>query len=329
MPPTDFVGSNSWTLDTSTDGSRLVFAAYHDPKEAGEGEGLFAVNMDGSGLRELVGRVSYILNAALSGDGRTVAYSASDLAAGTQEVGVLPFDGGTPSVLVDGTQRLPMAAGWVPGSDDRMQLSLDGSALLLGSSGVMADTASGDLRALGVTVPGIVSPAPLVGNGLSRATMDASAHRILYLAPDPAGVLQLARLDLDRTRAEEALALTDAAVTPTTIQNQEGSVATVRARVDATDALVGLGAAVLLDGLPDNDTPAVALLDDGSHGDGAAEDGLFANDGLSTSCCAVAGPRVVRVQAEAVGDDGRRVATAVDLPGFTVEIPGPTATPEG
>ncbi len=96
LPPTDFFGSNSATIDASTDGSHVIFGAFHDPKDAGLGQGLFGVNLDGSGLSELIGRVAFVISAGISPDGETVGYSTIDVTTNVQEAGVLPFAGGTP-----------------------------------------------------------------------------------------------------------------------------------------------------------------------------------------------------------------------------------------
>lgn len=334
LPPSDFFSSNGWTLDASTDGARLIFGAFHDPKEAGEGNGLFAVDLDSSGLRELVGRVSYVLNGALSGDGSTVAYSVLDYISGTQEVGVLPFGGGARQKLLEGNWRLPLAlpvaTGGIPGSDDRLQLSADGRLALLGSSGVLADTRTGALRALGVAGPTLdLGAAPLVDNGLFRATMDATADRVLYLSGDAKGVRQLATVALDPADPGAAPRLTEAGIDPPTVQEKGGSTASVRVRVAATGTLVGVGATTLRDGLADPNIGVVRLTDDGGHGDAVAGDGVFTNNGVGTDCCAAVGPRVVRVMAQGQGADGRRHATAVDLGAFAVVGAAPTATPGG
>lgn len=325
LPPTDFVGSGEATLDASTDGSRLVFATYHDPKDAGAGQGLFAVNLDGSGLHELVGRVPFVVTAALSGDGTTVAYSAI-VGNDDEQVGALAFAGGAPRILLDRRQDLPVANGGLPASDDRLQLSTDGRLALLGSSGVLADTRTGELLALGVAGPTLAAGmAPLVGNGLYRATMDAGANHFLYLTADAKGILQLARLDRDPTDLESAPRLDEATVEPVSVRDQGGSAATVRVRVEAAGTLVGVGATVLRNGLADPHVAIVNLFDDGSHGDAAASDRVFTNSEVRTDCCAALGPRIVRVLAQTQGVDGKRHATAVDVGPFAVVGAAPTA----
>ena len=86
----------------------MIFGAFHDPKDAGLGQGLFGVNLDGSGLSELIGRVAFVISAGISPDGETVAYSSVDVTTDLQEAGVLPFAGGTPQKLADGKAALPV-----------------------------------------------------------------------------------------------------------------------------------------------------------------------------------------------------------------------------
>jgi hypothetical protein len=327
LPPTDFFGSNSRSIDASTDGSHIVFGDYNDPKEGGVGNSLFGVNLDGSGLRNELGRVAFLLNGAISGDGSTVAYSFVD-ADNVQQVGVAPFAGGSPRKLIDSTANLPVANGGIPGGGDRMQLSEDGKLALLGSSGVLADTRTGALLALGVPAPTLANGAvPLVGNGLYQATMDSHADRFLYIAGDAAGIRQLAILDRDPADAGPSPRLSQATLDPATIQDQGNSAATVTVKVEHTGTLVGVGARVLYDGLNDPNAGDYLLWDNGSNGDAAAGDGVYTNNGVRTNCCAVVGPRAVRIYAQVQGSDGKRHATAIDVGPFAVVASPPTATP--
>ena len=49
------------------------------------------------------------IQVSISGDGSTVAYCGADLTGDVQEVGIVPFTGGSLHKLFDTTQRLPMA----------------------------------------------------------------------------------------------------------------------------------------------------------------------------------------------------------------------------
>lgn len=282
LAPTVLFGSNGRVLDLSADGSRLVFGAYHDPQGAGDGQGLFAVNLDGSGLRELVGRVSYVNDAAISADGAMVAYGVVD-AAGTQEAGVIGFDGGGRRPLTSSAVDHPLTGRNVAGSDERLGLSGDGHWLLLGNTGLLYRTDGGEVVQLGAR-GGCCSgdAAPLVYDGLYRATMDRTARRFLYLAADRVGVLQLARLGLDPPDPGAAPRVTDVAIVPPVVRQHGASSATLTARVTHAPVGAAVRSVVLLApglhgaaGEPEVRDPHVAtppLVDDGSHGDAVAGD---------------------------------------------------------
>lgn len=324
LPPSDFFGQG--VLDLSSDGQQIVFATYHDGQSGGVGQGLFAVGLDGSGLRELVGRVGFVSQAAISGDGATVAYTIVD-ESNVVQVGVMPVAGSSPRVLVKDADNLNAPGGAIPGSGDRMRLSQDGGVLLLGSSGVIADTATGDLLSLGIITPSFPSgTAQLVGSGLFRATMDGTASRFLFLTDATVGT-QLAVLDIDPADPGDAPNLGEPVIDPAVVQVDGGSYATVQVAVATADPPTMVAAFVLDNGLIDGNLGVYGLADDGSHGDASAGDGVFTHDGVGANCCAQNGPRTVRVFAQAQGANGRRVATAVDFGPFAVTGADPTPTP--
>jgi hypothetical protein len=200
-----------------------------------------------------------------------------------------------------------------------MQLSTDGGLALLGSSGVLADTETGDLLALGVRAPTLIpGAAPLITDGLPVATMDEAGSRFLYANTDATGIWQLAIVDLDPDDLGMAPQLSDAGIDPDSVEVERGSTATVEVQVTASSPVLGAGAMVMLNGLADPNVGLFQLLDDGAHGDGTMEDGVFANDAVAADCCAPVGPRSVRVSAETEGPDGMRHATAIDFEPFAV-----------
>jgi hypothetical protein len=320
-------------VDIATNGGQITFGTLIAPAAGGEGQGLFAVNGDGSGLHQLLGRVSFVTAAALSGDGRQVAYVTLAGGSGLQEAGVLGIDGSGQHPLTDSTTSHPGTGANLP-SGERIQLSQDGSRLLLGSTGLLYDTTTGEVLALGVGAPGYsTDPAPLVIDGLYRATMNATATRALYLFqayPEP---YQLVRVDLNPGDLQGAPAITDVSVSPSYVLTEGRSTATVSARVNTANTLVRVSSRVLREGLPDDNTRTGPLLDDGAtSGDATASDGLFTNTTLVTDCCAVVGPRMVRIKAETQAADGLRHATAIDVSPFQVStqpVEGgpPPATP--
>ena len=330
VPPEQapFFGGTSG-VDISANGAQIVFTsgtADIDPATGGGvREGLFAVNGDGSGLHRLLGPTSTFVQAnAISGDGATVTFITHDFGTGLQQAGVLSFDGSNQRILTDSTARHPGTGAGLP-SGERIQLSQDGSRLLLGSTGLLNDTATGAVLALGIGTPGFsTDPAPLVIDGLYRATMSADAARALYLfqaSPEP---YQLVRVDLNPADLGGAPAITDPSLTPAYLLTEGRSTATVSTRVSTTNTVVRVSSRVLREGLPDDNTRTDPLLDDGAgptdavSGDITANDGLFTSNGISTDCCAEVGPRTVRIKAEVQAADGLRHATAIDVSPFQV-----------
>ena len=150
--------------------------------------------------------------------------------------------------------------------------------------------------------------------------MNASATRFLYI-PDPAysdAPPQLAVLDLNPSSLGGAPNITNAAIVPAFVLANGRSAAVVSAQVSPSFRFLRVACVGLDNGLQDFNVLDGALLDDGQNGDAKAGDGIFTYNGFSASCCAEVGPRTVRIQAESLGSDGKRLATAVDIGGFEV-----------
>ena len=310
----------------------IVFTAFAevDPATGSAREALFAVNSDGTGLHRLLGPTfTYVTGNALSGDGATVAYITSDFATGRQEAGVVGFDGSGQGTLTDSTTPHPGTGNNLP-SGERIELSGDGSRLLLGTTGLLFATGNGAQLALGLQIPPAPGQRPLVPDGLPVATMDAAATRVVYLFQPAAGPLQLARLDLNPAELVDVPMISEPRVDPNYVLIQGRSSTTVSARLSPLEPAPWVGGRVLRDGLPDDaNFPPFALVDDGTTGDAKAKDGVFTNS--IATCCAEVGLRVVRLQAERVTADGEQEAMAVQVSPFAVvtdrsEAPAP-ATP--
>jgi dipeptidyl aminopeptidase/acylaminoacyl peptidase len=320
-----FFGGTSG-LDISANGAQIVFTSFSADRDSATGtarEGLFAVNGDGSDLRRLLGPTFTHVNAnAISGDGATVAYVTNDFGTGLQEAGVLAFDGSGQRILTDSTSLHPGTGANLP-SGERIQLSTDGSRLLLGSTGLLVDTTSGDRLALGVSTVSVAGdPHPLVVDGLYRPTMNAQATRVAYLFQPPGEPYQIARIDLNPDDLGGAPSVTEARVSPGYILTEGRSTATVSAQVTTLNTFLRVGSRVLYRSLPDPNVDTSyygAMVDDGaSLGDATAGDDVFTYNGIVTNCCAEVGPRTVRIKAETQAADGLRHATAVDVVPFQV-----------
>ena len=317
-----FFGS-TFGLDASTDGSRIVFAMFNAPESGGLGQSLMTVNADGSGLADLFGRVAFVQNGAISGDGATVAYvMLEDYASGIEEAGVVAFGGGDRFKLTDNT-RTASGIGMSLPTGERIQLNQDGTRLLLGYTGLLYDTTDGTVVQLGVR-GGYWStdPAPLVANDLARPSMTSDAARFLYLPLDDRNVYQLATLDFDPVDFGVAPVLSDLQIAPASITAVTDETATITAVVASDEPLVRVGFAVLADGRIDPPSGPGVLVDDGAGADTAAGDDVHSALFAASSSDVVPGPRTVRVKAENRGADGRRHATSVDLAGLTIAESG-------
>jgi hypothetical protein len=314
--------SNGPGLDVSMDGSHIVFGMLVKPESAGFGQGLFGVDLSGGTPRDFLGRVGFVTGPlSLTSDGSKLGYHVS-FTDSTEEVGVLDFD--RPGLanrhkLADNDALNPLRYR-LPASDDPLQLSGDGTKLLLGSSGLLLDTATGvvlQLSAIGGSYSS--DPGPLAAGTLLRATMDSAATRFLYVAqPTLFGeVEQLATLELNSTNLGEAPRITGATIDPTFVLSKGRSSATVSASVSAPLSLVRVSIAFFQNGLQDPNVYPNVLLDDGLNGDARVSDGIFTLN-VVAGYDAVVGPRTARVKAEARSSDGRRHATAVDIEPFEV-----------
>jgi Tol biopolymer transport system component len=314
-----FFGGTSG-LDVSANGGRIVFTTYAevDPATGSAREALFAVNGDGSDLHRLLGPTfTYVLANAISGNGFTVASITSDAATGVQQAGTVGFDGSNERILTDSTTPHPGTGNNLP-SGERIQLSGDGTRLLLGSTGLLFDTRDGAQLALGLQIPPAPGQNALVPDGLPVATMDTGATRVAYLFQPAAGPLQVARLDLNPAELVAVPLISEARLDPNYVLVQGRSTATVSARLSPLEPAPWVGARVVRNGLPDEASfSGIALVDDGATGgDATAGDGVFTN--TIATCCEEVGPRVVRLQAERVSADGIQQAMAVDITPFAV-----------
>jgi hypothetical protein len=306
------------SLEASADGSRLVFSTN------AAGERIFAVNLDGSGLRQLLGPVDFVSHVGISADGSKVLYDtiSPPCCSTPPEAGVINFDGSGRRPLAMPSRSLPFG---FASSRERMQLTADGSKLLLGSTGVLFDTATGtplQLAALGGSFSS--DPAALAYEGMVAATMNDSATRFLFITNEAStgrvdgGQRQLATLDLNPTSLGDAPSVTGAIVDPAFVMSEGRTGATVRAQVSAGHPFLRVSGVVLRNGLVDPNLRAQVMVDDGQSGDARAGDSLFTNQNFFTDCCAEVGPRSVRIKAEIRASSGRRHATAVDLEPFEV-----------
>ena len=297
-------------LDVSDDGGKIVFGAF-----AGAGEHLFTVDGNGGSLQLLRQDLNWVVRVAISGDGSTVASDGIPLDSNLNVVEVVASDGGEPATM----PGVPSG-----GFDEPLQLSQDGSRLLISPTGMLFDTGTGEVRLLGISILGAggVHEA-VITDGLARATMNAEGNQFLYAirtvrCADCANLQeQLATLELDPAVLGEAPSIANPALDPAAIGLNGASSTTVEATIETEAEVLGVGFAALLDGLLDVNVGNGALLhDDGQQGDARAGDKTFTASNIVHSPLVVreddSGPRQVRVAAEIEASDGMRHATAVD-----------------
>jgi hypothetical protein len=311
-------------LGVSADGGHIVFGAFHGPVlPGGFGQGLFAVNLNGSGLHDLLGRVGFVTHAGVSGDGTKVFYEIRTPDDPIHdEIGVLDFAGTGQLKLAD-SRDFCCGITIFPASDDRAQLSADGSRLLLGSGNraVVVNTDGTGLLQLAIRTPGSDALFALLYDTLSRVTMDGSATRFVYFALPFAQPKQLATLEINPPSVGVAPSITSPSLVPAFILTASRSAATLSAHVSAADPLLTVGNTVLANGVDDPNVTHQILVDNGTNGDVTAGDGTFTSNAIFTNCCATVGPRTVRVQSGVQRADNRLHATAVAITPFAVVDP--------
>src|SRR5262249_36429102 len=155
------------------------------------------------------------------------------------ETGVTNFDGSGKVTLASGASRFPIA---YPGSDDTMQISADGSKLLLGSTSFLYDTGTGALLQLASIGGFFSSDSPtILYDGMFRVTMNGAASRFVYLADDSSNVRQLVVMDASPTSFGAAPVVSNVTMNPSFLLVNQGNFATVASQVTGTSTIVRAG----------------------------------------------------------------------------------------
>jgi hypothetical protein len=305
-------------LAVSHDGGRIAFHTH-----ALDQAYLFMVDGGSGGLSLLLGPVDWVHRVAISGDGGTVGYQVAPTGAEYPytEIGVVGAAAGNPLLLVTDEYR----------SDGALELSDDGTKLLVGPAGLLIETAAGTVRDLAVRTPG-GHEGGLITSELLRATMSADATRFLYVVAGPERN-HLATLDafaidseLDPELLGAAPLIADPTIDPTEIlfEGDPESIATASAAVELEGTLRFIGLVALRDGLPDenvrawDDAGGAGLYDEGLDADAAAGDAVFTSGPIFHYPYQTrpddTGPRTIRFQVEIEGPGGLLHGTALDLP---------------
>ena len=170
-------------LDASSDGTHLVFAA----SQNGSGDFLLGVNSDGTDLH-LIGPAAQpsdnISEAGISGDGTKVfRYDSGDGLPNGPKLTVYNFDGSGQVTL-----NVPNGLTAETGGPEQVELTQDGSKLLLGSTDLLINTDNSGVVQLGTDV----NIDTLVHPSLYHPTMNSTGTEILYTMNDLNDEFQLA-----------------------------------------------------------------------------------------------------------------------------------------
>ncbi len=310
--------NNRGGIDASTDGSKLTFVMYEPDAPGGEGQRLFSVNSDGTNLVSLTDRISW-LQAFISPNGKKAAYLAIDK--GYQYVGVVNTDGTDRKIIASVKQGdpSPFLTGF-PDWGDRLVFNEDGSKLLLGGTGILCDTQTGEVLQLAMSA---ATPEPVAPEGMRFATMNMSGNRFGYLIGKYQDQYHLAYCDLNPIIPGNAPAPYDININPDYVLTNQRSYATITARVNTTMQLKNVACSFLHNGLRDvyvcvGDRTPPQLMDDGTEDDAVAGDGIYTNGNVYALNEASVGPKTVRIKVEGKDSDGRRHAMAMDLTPFEV-----------
>jgi Tol biopolymer transport system component len=303
IPATDFFDSLAGTLDVSGDGGRIVFAAFN-----GSGQGLFAVNLDGNGLHDLLGQVGYVYHGGISSDGTKVFYNITSSDQSYRQIGALNFDGAGKLPLVDSRTDGNLL---FPDSSDRMQISNDGSRLLLGGANraALVRTDKTGLVQLAITTPPQGDLQGLLSGTLYQVTMNGDATRYAYVAFPPNQTNQLATMRANPDSPGVAPTITNPTVSPSQILTNGRSTVSLSASVTAPDPLLTVGDTVLYSGEDDGNVAHNVMSNAG---------GNVYSTSISTNCCAIVGPHTLRIQAGTRSADNRLHATAVEFSALVV-----------
>jgi hypothetical protein len=207
---------------------------------------------------------------------------------------------------------------------EHMQLTADGSKLLLGTSSLLINTDNSGIVQLGTNVNLDTSSPPnhaLVHPLLYHPTMKGDGSELLYTFTDFNGAFQLAVAHLNPSRLGGDPAISNVRISPSYLLTQVRSAITVSAAVSAASTPVGVTEAFLLGGVQESGHLTDQPLSRQS-------DGTYANNAIAYGYDGPTGPRTVRVSAETVDGNGLQHVTSVEVSGLSVVTQAPYPTTE-
>jgi hypothetical protein len=316
---------DSIDLDVSADGQHLVCLAHFIGSDV-----LLGVNSDGSGLHTIGPLATAnvgIAMAGISADGSTVfRYDTGDVLPAPR-LTVYHFDG-------SGAVTLNVPDGLVADSTppEHVQLTQDGSKLLLGSTALLINTDNSGVVQIGTDVGLGTSGVPnhsLVNALLIHPTMNSAGTEFLFATGDLNNIPQLAVAHLNPTSLGGDPAISNISINPSYILTETRSATTIKATVSASSKPAGVSEAFLLDGVSETGYfTDQQLYDDGTNRDVTAGDGIYTNNHITINYDPPTGPRTVRVSAETVDGSGLQHVTTVEVDGLTVVTQAPASNLE-
>ena len=258
----------------------------------------------GFSAKAIAGPLAYVRAVAVSYDGNTVAFTND--ANNQRELWVESWDG---------TNKRMLAA--FPGIEsDNWGISDDGRKVASNYRLFNTDGSGAfDLAVNG----GSYSGDPPTGIDNFLGTPNGAASRFAYI---DYGTHRMATLEIDPASGGAAPTLSQPAVSPASVPVDGTRAATLSVKATASGTIARVGATVMLAGTHDNVFNDVVLLDDGTHGDATAGDGIYTNNQIQPDPGAgtvMPGARTIRIRATFVDGGGKSHSTAIDVSGLGVQ----------
>lgn len=292
-------------FDVSADGKRYVSvwsAGYCT--QSGQKDYIIAASTDGSAPRLLAGPITTgcgVSKLGLSGDGTKVAY-AVETASGGRDLTVIGFDGGGKREVASYTGDL----------DTDWGISDDGSVVLAGYRMHRTDGSGAfELVVRGSSFSN--DPPTAIDNQLG--VLSGAGNRVFYIDSQSAPA-RAALLEIDPPSTGAAPTITEPTVVPASIAQDGSENATITAKVSGKP--VRVAASVLEDGSRDANLTEVVLFDDGTHGDAAANDGVYTSNEIHAMSGATSGARTVRIRATVIDEGTKAHSTVIEYTGLSV-----------
>ncbi|MBK9316626.1 MAG: IPT/TIG domain-containing protein [Acidobacteria bacterium] len=300
------------SLDVSEDGSRIVFGVF-----TGNVRRVYAVNANGSGLKEIFNSTQAINSIGLNATGEIVALRS----AGSLGI-TMQFDG-------SGQKEVTNQLGAFLSPSDTI-LTADGSKVLFGTANTHLYSTDGS-QPLQLAIQSGLSAFRL--NGLDHSSISQNGSRILFTLFRN-NILQLGTLEFDPPSLGEAPEITMPMLTPFFVLSNSRSSATLTVKVFTDSPVIdylsaGAHASYLFNGLLTPSGGAQGLFDNGSvGGDVVAGDGIYTFNSLNSSFSSnPIGSYTVRVRVDVTASDGKQHATAIDFLPFYILADLPFGTP--